>query len=74
MLLGFFRKQSYEERNLFSSIRGIVGKKPKNFELYKLALRHSSVSDQSNERLEFLGDAVLGAAIADYLFQKTTEG
>jgi ribonuclease-3 len=69
-LLGFFRKQSAEERNLFSSIRGIVGKRPKNFELYKLALRHSSVSDHSNERLEFLGDAILGAVVADFLFKK----
>lgn len=69
-MIGFFRKQSTEERNLFSSIRGIVGKKPKNFELYKLALRHSSVSNQSNERLEYLGDAILGAAVADFLFRK----
>jgi ribonuclease III len=66
-LLGFFRKHTTEERNLFSSISGIVGKKPKN---YKLALRHSSISDQSNERLEFLGDAILDAVIADYLFKK----
>ncbi len=67
---GFFRKQSSDERNLFASISGIVGKKPKNFELYKLALRHSSISEQSNERLEFLGDAVLGAAVAEFLFNK----
>jgi ribonuclease III len=69
-LLGFFRKYRSEERNLYSSIRGIIGKRPRNFELYKLALRHSSVSDQSNERLEFLGDAILDAVIADYLFKK----
>jgi ribonuclease-3 len=42
-------------------------------QLYKTALSHRSVkegSDQNNERLEFLGDAVLSAAVADYLFKK----
>lgn len=41
--------------------------------LYKTALSHRSVkegSDQNNERLEFLGDAVLSAVVADYLFKK----
>ncbi len=41
--------------------------------LYKTALSHRSVkegSDQNNERLEFLGDAVLSAIVADYLFKK----
>ena len=38
-----------------------------------MAFRHSSSAEEiyeSNERLEFLGDAVLGAVIADYLFKK----
>ncbi len=46
-------------------------------ELYKLALSHASVArtnpngfKESNERLEYLGDAILGAIIADYLFKK----
>ena len=50
---------------------------PTNLALYKLALEHSSVAKEnsqgfreSNERLEYLGDAVLGAAVADYLFKK----
>ena len=45
--------------------------------LYKLATLHSSISKassngfkESNERLEYLGDAVLGTAVADYLFKK----
>ena len=43
--------------------------------LYKQAFRHSSSSSeinehqQSNERLEFLGDAILGAVVAEYLFK-----
>lgn len=69
-LIGFFRRRSPEERNLLASVKRIAGKKPKNFELYKLALRHSSISEHSNERLEFLGDAILDAVIADYLFKK----
>lgn len=48
--------------------------------LYRTAFRHSSLGVrgyESNERLEFLGDAVLGAVIAEYLFKKfpyRTEG
>jgi ribonuclease-3 len=37
------------------------------------ALRHSSIADtrqQSNERLEFLGDAVLGLVICDHIFRR----
>ena len=56
-------------------IRGLVGYTPRNFQLFRLATVHSSAvrsnaSNESNERLEFLGDAVLGAIIADYLFRK----
>jgi ribonuclease III len=51
-----------------------TGYSPKNISLYQQAFFHSSVSVKrsgttiSNERLEFLGDAILGAIIADYLF------
>lgn len=51
-----------------------TGYTPKNISLYQQAFFHSSVNVKrsgttvSNERLEFLGDAVLGAIIADYLF------
>jgi ribonuclease III len=41
--------------------------------LYKTALTHRSVregADENNERLEYLGDAVLSALIADYLFKR----
>ncbi|MCH8330040.1 MAG: ribonuclease III [Bacteroidetes bacterium] len=49
----------------------MLGFKPGNLELYHLAFQHSSLGDGSgrnNERLEFLGDAVLDAIIADHLF------
>lgn len=50
---------------------------PENVFLYQLAFRHKSASNQiikefkvSNERLEYLGDAILSAVVADYLFKK----
>lgn len=42
-------------------------------ELLRLALTHRSVGSHNNERLEFLGDAVLNFVIADALFQRFTE-
>lgn len=41
--------------------------------LYRTALSHRSVKetpDENNERLEYLGDAVLSAIVADYLFKR----
>jgi ribonuclease III len=65
------------EKKLLASLRNILGFYPGNISLYKLALRHSSAAKHikkgvkdSNERLEFLGDSVIGTVIADYLFQK----
>jgi ribonuclease-3 len=68
---------SKDDKRLASSIHMIVGSKPLNLSLYKLAFKHSSVAEESkngvkmsNERLEFLGDAVLGAIVAEHLFLK----
>jgi len=68
---------SKKDKRLASSIKMMLGRKPLNLSLYKLALTPSSLSEEnnkgfkiSNERLEFLGDAILGAVIAEYLFQK----
>lgn len=44
-----------------------LGISPKNIELYRRALTHSSVSGANYERLEFLGDRVLGLIMADLL-------
>ncbi len=54
-------------------LKNILGFKPGNLSLYKTALTHRSVKesiDENNERLEYLGDAVLSALIADYLFKR----
>lgn len=56
-------------------IKTTTGYSPKNISLYQQAFFHSSISVKrsgttvSNERLEFLGDALLGAIVADYLFK-----
>jgi len=65
------------DKDLYYSIKNIFGFYPGNIFLYKLAFRHRSAAEEltngvkvSNERLEYLGDAVLGSIIADYLFKK----
>lgn len=66
-----------EDKDLFISIKNIFGFYPGNINLYKLALLHRSATTKkikglkiNNERLEYLGDAVLGASVADYLFRR----
>jgi ribonuclease-3 len=54
-------------------LKNILGFQPRNLSLYRTALTHRSVregADENNERLEYLGDAVLSALIADYLFKR----
>lgn len=51
----------------------MLGFTPGNLALYELALSHRSSninSTENNERLEFLGDAILGAIIGEHLFNK----
>ncbi len=69
-MLKIFRPRTEKEKTLLSNVKGIIGKKTSNLALYQLAVRHSSVSKESNERLEFLGDAILGSVVAEYLFKK----
>ena len=71
-----FRKRFRQDRKYYRLLEDIFGLVPNNVELYKLALIHRSASlyvDESggpvnNERLEFLGDAILEAIVSDYLF------
>ena len=54
----------------------VLGFVPGNITIYKLAFSHKSSQNdksflsQNNERLEYLGDAVLGTIVAEYLFKK----
>lgn len=73
--MDFFKKifQSQSGSSFKKEIRNILGFKPGNISLYKTALTHRSVregADENNERLEYLGDAILSALIADYLFKR----
>ncbi len=66
-----FRK----EKELFSALYGILGFYPRNIKYYKLALMHKSIMRKekgkpiNNERLEFLGDAILGAVVGDIVYK-----
>lgn len=64
------------DRNFTRRLRSILGFTPINLSIFKLAFYHKSTSNeklqsiQSNERLEYLGDAILGTIVAEYLFKK----
>lgn len=68
------------DRHFARRLRSILGFTPANLSIFKLAFSHkSSVTDkafanQNNERLEYLGDAVLGTIVAEYLFKKYPNG
>ncbi|MVZ62419.1 ribonuclease III [Sphingobacterium humi] len=64
------------QKAYFKKLKNILGFVPGNIRLYQMAFRHKSVAKpikegvkNSNERLEFLGDAVLGSVIAELLFK-----
>lgn len=64
-------------RKYIKCLTNLLGFVPGNVKLYKMAFRHRSIAvalkngtKNSNERLEFLGDAILGSVIADELFKR----
>ena len=68
-----FRK----EKELFSALFAILGFYPHNIEYYKQALMHKSIRKRNdkgkplnNERLEFLGDAILDAVVGDVVYRQ----
>ncbi|WP_423148783.1 ribonuclease III [Rubrolithibacter danxiaensis] len=63
-------------RNYVKTLKNLLGFVPGNLAVYRMAFRHRSVAvtlkngaKNSNERLEFLGDAVLGCVVAELLFK-----
>lgn len=59
--------------SLQKQLENVLGIKTRNISLYTTALSHRSIkenADENNERLEYLGDAVLSSIVADYLFKK----
>ncbi len=74
-LLRFWKRRFGPEKEWYEVMHDIFGFTPDNIELYKLALLHRSASlfldngtPINNERLEYLGDAILEAIASDYLF------
>jgi ribonuclease-3 len=68
-----FFSQNKARQNFRKSLQNVLGFKPGKLELYTTALSHRSVKDmaeENNERLEYLGDAILSAVVADYLFMR----
>jgi len=72
----FYNRFFSKDKNFAKRIRSLTGFTPSNLALFKLAFYHKSTSTdklyaiQSNERLEYLGDAILGTIVAEYLFKK----
>lgn len=64
---------SSKKRIFLEQVSNVLGFNPGKISLYTAALSHRSVRERAtdnNERLEYLGDAILGGIIADYLFMK----
>jgi ribonuclease-3 len=84
--MNFIRKiinsRSKNDEVFFSDLKTIIGFKPKNLYYYKKAFTHRSIKEfdldtghpSNYERLEFLGDAMLSAIIASYLFNEVPSG
>jgi ribonuclease-3 len=65
------------EKSFTRQLKRILGFRPRNLQLYQLAFVHKSASQfifndtkVNNERLEFLGDAILDSMVAEYLFHR----
>src|SRR5690554_5257104 len=78
----FNKKSRLKKGGIFySSISEIVQYQPENIELFETAFTHRSFKRNNDkgepvnyERLEFLGDALLGSVIAAYLYQNAPNG
>ena len=76
-----FNSHSKEDGDFFLGITRILGFKPKKLSIYKKAFLHRSanVKDEKGapmnyERLEFLGDSMLGTIISKYLYNEVPSG
>ncbi len=78
-----FRLYNYfisRDRYLAKQMKRLIGFTPSNLNIFLLAFSHKSNQSekayaiQNNERLEYLGDAVLGTIVAEYLFKKYPHG
>ncbi|MBK7938822.1 MAG: ribonuclease III [Lewinellaceae bacterium] len=72
----FYNYYIHPDKELARRLRTLVGFTPIHLSLFKLAFFHKSTFSShdyaiaNNERLEFLGDAVLSTIVGEYLFKK----
>ncbi|MBD0851316.1 ribonuclease III [Maribacter arenosus] len=76
-----FNSHSKQDGDFFLGITEILGFKPKKLEIYKKAFLHRSLNKKDKkgnpmnyERLEFLGDSMLGTIISRHLYNEVPEG
>ncbi|MBT8181797.1 ribonuclease III [uncultured Eudoraea sp.] len=76
-----FNSHSKEDGDFFLGISNILGFKPKKLNVYKKAFLHRSANKKDKnglplnyERLEFLGDSMLGTIISRYLYNEVPNG
>lgn len=70
-----------KDEAFYNEIKSLLGFQPRNIEIYHNAFVHRSIKEtdeignpKNYERLEFLGDAMLDAIIAAYLYKKVPSG
>tara|TARA_R110002020_G_scaffold134118_6_gene299192 strand:- start:946 stop:1692 length:747 start_codon:yes stop_codon:yes gene_type:complete len=76
-----FNSRSEKDGNFFVQVQKLIGFKPKDLSSYEEAFTHRSLNLHNEnghafnyERMEFLGDAMLGAVVAAYLFNEVGRG
>ena len=76
-IIGRIKLPFRKEKELYLSLYKITGQFPHNIRYYKVAFVHKSVARRTlkgkplnNERLEFLGDAILDAIVGDIVFKR----
>lgn len=81
VIRNILNSRSEKNGDFFLSIQKLIGFKPKQLDYYQMAFTHRSLkkkddfgNDLNYERLEFLGDAMLSANIAAFLYKKAPDG
>ena len=67
-MFGFFSKETKDP--FHDIIYQITGVDADDITLYRLAFKHKSKHKENNERLEFLGDSILDAAISEIIYKQ----